>query len=252
MTLGGLETSTLTTSIHPLYQPDRWILEKFPKQEDVCRLVQPAVKLASEVLETKPVMSFFRRIMYIILRKKGGRTCLDREEPEETNEQDVAVQQALVARAKHLRILFGVIDLNYCSKTQAHGITLVSQKWFAEKVFIRGNVDKLPADDYKTHYIVINQAYIDYAKRQRPSASAAVRFIFSLAFTIVHETGHVLYCRNFDDGNEDYNEPYFDLDQHINDEKDGELGYALENVLFKDVGNPSFIKKPALTSNGIR
>jgi len=51
----------------------------------------------------------------------------------------------------------------------------------------------------------------------------------------VHETGHALYARHRVDGDEDYAEPYFDLDQPFHNEGDGELGFALENILFKDV-----------------
>jgi len=170
--LGGPETGTLTRPIHPLYQTGNWILEDFPHNGEVWRLVEPALRLASEVLETEAAMTFFRRIMYSTSRTISRRTYLEYDTPTDTSDQNATVREALVNMAKHFKILFAAIDLKDGSPTQTHAITLVSQKWFGEKVFIRGNVDKLPDDDYMTHYLAINQAYADYASGPRPSASA--------------------------------------------------------------------------------
>jgi len=160
--LGGPETGTLVTPIHPLYRPERWIFEDFPNDSNLWRQIEPALKLASEIIESEPAMSFFRRIMYGTPVTKAGRTYLEYDQPKDTAEQDVAVREALINLAKHTRILFGAIHLKDSTDGQTHAIALVSQKWFGEQNFIRGNVDRLPVvDDYKTHYLAINQAYAE-------------------------------------------------------------------------------------------
>jgi hypothetical protein len=122
------------------------------------------------------------------------------------------------------------------SAAQLHAMHCVSQSEFGEKIFVRGNVNKLPPDDGQTHYLILNHAYAMYASRPDPTPAETVRFVFSLALSLVHETAHTFYARNVTDGKEDYVEPYYDLDQHMHDPNEpdsGELGFALKHLIFK-------------------
>jgi hypothetical protein len=79
----------------------------------------------------------------------------------------------------------------------------------------------------------LNEAYAAYAETANPWPAEALRFAFGLATTLVHETGHAFYAKNFYDENENYNELYPCIGHHNEGKKGGELGFALEHALSK-------------------
>jgi hypothetical protein len=76
--------------------------------------------------------------------------------------------------------------------------------------------------------MMVNEAYKVYAAKQNPTPCEYVRFAFSLAFSVAHETAHAYYMRDGEEVAKDsYKEPYYDLEQHNGtDDVDGELGYV--------------------------
>lgn len=88
-------------------------------------------------------------------------------------------------------------------------------------------------DDNKTHYIVMNQAYKAFISRKMKTSYELVRFAVGFAITLVHELTHAFYARDRTDGDEEYKEPFLNVDQCCRDGK-AELGSAMEHALFKN------------------
>jgi hypothetical protein len=114
---------------------------------------------------------------------------------------------------------------------QCHGIHYVSQKKLGTRVFLRpGQADKLPVDTGKVHYLALNEAYREYfasSTERTPSKDLRTRFL--LASTLNHETvGHAFYAHNRTEEVENYEEPFYTLDQRDSPE----LGLALEHSLW--------------------
>ncbi|KAH7083847.1 hypothetical protein FB567DRAFT_447096, partial [Paraphoma chrysanthemicola] len=202
---------TLTTQIHGLYRPNNWILENFPNNTNKWRIIESALKLATQLLTSAPAMVFFRRLKYGLPRKAGDRVYLRYFKPKDTSAQDAGVRADLLNLAQRVKILFGVFKPEEGSAAQTHAVHCVSQSEFGEKIFIRGNMNKLPPDDGQTHYLIVNQAYAMYASKSNLTLAETVRYVFSLAFSLLHETAHAFYARNITDGKEDYVEPFYDL-----------------------------------------
>jgi hypothetical protein len=233
-------TSGLTNGILPVCGPQNWPLEDFgtnapPGLWDTLRL---ALQLASKMLMSKAAMSFFRVVKYGEEKKhpKGGPRYLYYKEPPGPITlalQEQAVVEDLDEMAAHVRFLFGAIGPGE-EQTHTHAITCVSQELFGKRIFIRGNVSKLPNEDEKYIYVVLNHAYRDYAEKPKHTACDYVRLLFSLAFTVTHELSHAYYAYLHPSLSEEWPEPAFGLDQ-TNAGEQGELGLALETALFGDL-----------------
>jgi hypothetical protein len=91
---------------------------------------------------------------------------------------------------------------------QIHVMVTTSKSWFGKKIFIRGDHTKLPKAEENSHFMMVNGAYKVYAAEQNPMPCEYVRFAFSLAFSVAHETAHAYYMRDGEEVAEDsYKEP---------------------------------------------
>ncbi|KAH4222124.1 hypothetical protein HBI24_095100 [Parastagonospora nodorum] len=244
------EEGDLTNEIHPVFARQQWV-QDIP--DDSWEILSPVLRLASKMLLSKPALSFFRRILYGVERRGGGRMYLHYEAPVDVGEQENEVRRCLELLARKLRLLFAATPNKPESsedpetEPQTHAVHCVSHHHFGKEYFIRDGLDKLPEDNGQFHFLLINQAYAElftsYARRRRDSEptspSDLVRATFSLATSLVHETGHAFYARDRTDGDESYAEPFFELQQH---DENVELGSALEfqmfNVLVNTVVHP--------------
>ncbi|KAH7067394.1 hypothetical protein BKA63DRAFT_570697 [Paraphoma chrysanthemicola] len=101
--------------------------------------------------------------------------------------------------------------------------------------FFRGDCSRLPSDTSSSRYIIVNQAYKDFAASGVHSPCAIARFALSLGHSLHHEIAHAYYVRDRDEKFGNYSEPFWNLQQYNKDSpngEDGELGYALEHVVF--------------------
>jgi hypothetical protein len=230
----------LTNSILPVCGPQNWPLEDFetnppPNLWDTLRL---ALQLASKMLMSKAAMSFLRTMKYGEEKDlpKGGLKYLNYEEPPGPITlalQEQAVVEDLNDMAAHVRFLFGAIEPGE-EQAHVHAITCVSQELFGKRIFIRGHVSRLPSEDEKHIYVILNYAYRVCAEKPKHTACDYVRLLFSLAFTVTHELSHAYYAYLHPGLSEEWPEPAFGLDQ-TNAGEQGELGLALETALFGDL-----------------
>ena len=231
------EKGDLNNDIHPIFARENWVQEM---EDELWHMLYPVLRLASKMLLSKAALAFFRRVLFGSARRGGGRTYLHYVAPEDPKDQEEEVLKCLNAVALKLRLLFAACASDpkkVDQPAQTHAAHCVSQQDFGKGYFLRGDLENLPKDDGQTHFLLINQAYADffatYGDRERRqktvSPSDLVRTTLSLAISLVHEIGHAFYARDRTDGDETYEEPYFDLEQH-NDEV--ELGCALEVVMF--------------------
>lgn len=227
----------LANDIHHIFARTHWIQGV---SDEIWDIISPALRLASKMLVSKAALAFFRQVRFGSKRRGGGRTYLHYEAPEDVKEQEDEVKNCLDRLASRLRLLFAAtptdpVDVD--PDMQCHAVHCVSHHYFGKQYFIRGNLDALPEDNGKKHFLLVNQAYAElltsYDRSQRRnepfSPSDFIRATFALASSLVHEVGHAFYARDRTDGDEAYVEPYFDLEQH-NDKV--ELGYALEFAMF--------------------
>jgi Tfp pilus assembly protein PilV len=220
------EGGDLTNEIHPVFARQQWV-QDIP--DDLWEILSPVLRLASKMLLSKTALSFFRRVLYGTECRGGARTYLHYEAPVDVEDQEHEVRRCLRLLAQKLRFPE--------TEPQTHAVHCVSHHHFGKEYFIRDGLDKLPEDNGQSHFLLINQAYAElftlYARRRRDSESIApsdlLRATFSLATSLVHETGHAFYARDRIDGDESYAEPFFDLQQH---DENVELGSALEFQMF--------------------
>ncbi|KAG9191014.1 hypothetical protein G6011_09102 [Alternaria panax] len=223
-----------------------WPLENFgTKKRTRCKLwktIEPALRLASQFLLSKPSLAFFRRLRF---GKEGqhdsykgcGRNYMRYEEPsdERTREKEERVViQDLENMAQRLNCVFGVFSDDVSETTddgQTHAIMTTSKELFGKEIFIRGDYSKLPREREDAHFILVNEAYRVYANNQNPTPCEYSRFAFSLAFSLVHETAHAYYVRDKLNQPEEYSEPFWSLEQQ---NCQGELGCAIETAVFRD------------------
>jgi hypothetical protein len=238
--LPGPASGSLTTETHNLFKQDKWPLEDFTttKGSRFWTALIPALQLASNFLLSEPALAVFRHIKYGREEEDvlTGRTNLVPADTTLTeSQQNDAVKQDLEKLATHLRFLFGVFQLpeDPTDRTQTLAVHTVSQKEFGDDAHIVGDDSLLPEDDNKTHYIVMNQAYKAFISRKMKTSYELVRFAVGFAITLVHELTHAFYARDRTDGDEEYKEPFLNVDQCCRDGK-AELGSAMEHALFKN------------------
>ncbi|EAT82286.1 hypothetical protein SNOG_09951 [Parastagonospora nodorum SN15] len=229
------EEGDLTNEIHPVFARQQWV-QDIP--DDSWEILSPVLRLASKMLLNG----------YYMVLSAGEAGA-----PVDVGEQENEVRRCLELLARKLRLLFAATPNKPESsedpetEPQTHAVHCVSHHHFGKEYFIRDGLDKLPEDNGQFHFLLINQAYAElftsYARRRRDSEptspSDLVRATFSLATSLVHETGHAFYARDRTDGDESYAEPFFELQQH---DENVELGSALEfqmfNVLVNTVVHP--------------
>ncbi|KAF2026890.1 hypothetical protein EK21DRAFT_73189, partial [Setomelanomma holmii] len=204
----------LNSPVHPMYHPRNWILEDFPNKTNTWLALEPALNVASKLLTSTPALAFFRRVKYGKKARAGGRMYLEYDEPENTTTEDAAVKNDLNSLAQCVVILFGAFKPEPREPNQDGARQYMSQEDFGKGVFIRGEINRLPADDGQYQYIILNEAFAAYAENSNPSPVDAIRSAFIVAVLLVHETAHAFYARDFYDMNENYKEPFFDLQQY--------------------------------------
>jgi len=233
----GAFVHNLLTPIHPIYHPRNWILENFPlPQNNTWNLVEPAVHIATKLITSAPALAFFRHLKCGHLTRQNDQNILSYTPPDDTINQDLAVLCDLHALSKRIKILFAALKPEAKHHSQTRAVHYVSQSSFGTDVVIRGDTSALPArHDLRFQYIVVNEAYAAYAENANPSPTQAARFAFSLASALVHETAYAFFARDFYDGVEEYDEPFLNTTHFNRDKSGGELGFALEEVLFGTV-----------------
>ncbi|KAF1834697.1 hypothetical protein BDW02DRAFT_324827 [Decorospora gaudefroyi] len=200
--------------------------------------LEPAMRLASRLLTSTPVMAFLRKIKFghEITDPSTQRRYLVEDANIPMDEANAEVMHDLMKLSEKLNHIFTAIgpdpDGADSQCGQCHAIHYVSQSEFGERIFLPpGEANRLPTDTGKYHYIVLNQAYREYfttSTERTPCRDMRTRFL--LASTIIHETvGHAFYARNRIDGNEDYAEPFFAVDQA---DIGPELGCAVDFLLY--------------------
>lgn len=232
--LPGPPQGNLATVIHPIFAPQNWPLQNFNNTEGakLWTMLTPALQLATNLLLSEPALAFFRHVKYGREERdlRTGRTNIVAVPSElTTSQQNEAVRYDLLIHATRFNILFGVFSGADDETGQVHAAHCVSQDEFGISQHIAGDLKLLPPNDGKTHYIVVNEAYKVWIQRGKYTPCELLRFNFILAISIVHELGHAFYARNRTDGHEDYEEPFFNVDQHG---ESAELGAALEQALF--------------------
>jgi hypothetical protein len=233
----GAFVHNISTPIHPIYHPRNWVLENFPlPQNNTWNLVEPALHIATKLITSSPALAFFCQLKYGHLTRQNERNVLSYTPPDDTINQDLAVLSDLHALSKRIKILFAALKPEAKHPSQTRAVHYVSQSSFGTDVVIRGDTSALPnRHDLRFQYIVVNEAYAAYAENANPSPAEAARFAFSLASTLVHETAHAFFARDSYNGIEEYDEPYFNTTQFKHGKKGGELGFAMEEVLFGTV-----------------
>jgi hypothetical protein len=238
--LGGPEFGNLNNDIHPIFARKNWVQGI---DDSLWEILSPALRLASKLLLSKIALAFFRQVLFGVECQAGKRTYLHYVAPENTQDQEEEARSCLDALGAKLHLLFAATPAKH-SDGQIHALHCVSHRHFGQDYYLRGNLERLPEDNGKSHFLLINQAYAEYFteytwKQQTLESSSPCDFVrttFSLASALVHEIGHAFYVRDRIDGDEDYLEPYFDLTQH---DMTGELGCALEFLIFGVQINPA-------------
>jgi hypothetical protein len=244
--LSGEPLGDLKGEVHPIFAADNWPLEDFESKEGkkVWKRIEPALQLATRFLLSKAGLAFFRHVR---LGEEGAhaedqgcdRNYLAYDGPSsernKTKEEQIVIKD-LEKLAKRIKCVFSVFFLPDKPDDQIHAMVTTSRSWFGKKIFIRGDHTKLPRAEEDSQVMMVNEAYKVYAAKQNPTPCEYVCFAFKLAFSVAHETAHASYMRDGEEVAEDsYKEPYYDLEQHNGtNDVDGALGYALENMLFRD------------------
>jgi hypothetical protein len=230
----------LSNDVHPIFAPQNWPMEDFSKHPALWEALKPALQLASNLLLSPAGLSFFRRVRYGVEKfdPESKRTYFDyTEDDAKTNERNKQVRKELEQLAPHITLLFGVTKTRGKPghETQTHAEHCLSQSEFGTQQFFRGDYSKLPTEASSARYIIINQAYKDYAASGKHGPCEMARLAFSLGYSIHHEIAHAYYVRDRTDKQENYSEPFWNLRQYNKDSpngEDGELGYALEHHVF--------------------
>jgi hypothetical protein len=234
----------LSTAIHPIFAATNWPMENFVtiegSESNLWKAIKPALQLASNLITSKAALSFFRRLHYGKKRKDpiSGRVYLHYEPQNSSkrDKQDSRVLEELNEAAKRLNIVFAAFDTAKVTPEsqdgQIHALHVIDDNMFGNGIYMRGKKTDLPMGE-REHYIMVNAAYMEYAKdvKQNPNASEYARFAVSLAFSLAHEVGHAYYAHKSNMTQDDYSEPFFTVDQYC---ETPELGCALDTVLLGD------------------
>ncbi|KAF2734062.1 hypothetical protein EJ04DRAFT_577121 [Polyplosphaeria fusca] len=245
--LPGPAEGTLKNPIMGLLSRDKW-LEAF--SDETWAEIVPALQLASLIMTENACQGPFKRFLYgqvmeEIFEDGTGRQYLEYDPDEDDfgptwkgwalrDEKDKDdshrhVQHEFEKLSSRLRGTFGAFDPAKFGESQTRGVHCVDRGFFGNAILLsKGAV--LPGEDNGRHHtIVINANHLYYFMQSQKlrSPCSDVRTRWNLATTIVHETAHAFFARNYYGKEQDYREPCYDYFQN-----EPELGYGVEIELF--------------------